>query len=113
MPEFKLVIGNKNYSSWSLRPWLALRAAGLNFAETIIPLDHDDTKFGADGDFLFGAFSIADAMFAPVVSRLHVYDIDMDASCDAYRDSVLNHPAMREWLSAAASEDWVIGRLEL
>ena len=44
MPEFKLVIGNKNYSSWSLRPWLALRAAGLNFAETIIPLDHDDTK---------------------------------------------------------------------
>ena len=70
-------------------------------------------QFGADGDFLFGAFSIADAMFAPVVSRLHVYDIDMDASCDAYRDSVLNHPAMREWLSAAASEDWVIGRLEL
>jgi glutathione S-transferase len=34
----KLVIGNKNYSSWSMRPWLALRASGIAFDEVVIPL---------------------------------------------------------------------------
>ena len=34
----KLVIGNRNYSSWSLRPWLALKQAGLPFEEIQIPL---------------------------------------------------------------------------
>jgi glutathione S-transferase len=213
--DLELIIGNKNYSSWSLRPWLAMRVIGLNFAESVIPLDHDDTKsrilarspagrvpvlrdgdvvvweslaiceyiaeanpvlwpedatarasaravaaemhagfmelrkampmncrrtpakisttpeidadinrvfdiwrdsrarFGDGGDFLFGAFSIADAMFAPIVSRLHVYDVDMDAVCDDYRDAVLRHPPMRDWLDAAGSEAWVIDRLEV
>ncbi|MDP3295962.1 MAG: glutathione S-transferase family protein [Nevskia sp.] len=40
----KLVIGNKNYSSWSLRPWLALRVAGIAFEEQRIPLDEPDSK---------------------------------------------------------------------
>lgn len=40
----KLVIGNKNYSSWSLRPWLALRMAGIPFEEQRIPLDQPDSK---------------------------------------------------------------------
>lgn len=215
MDNCELVIGNKNYSSWSLRPWLAMRAAGVAFAETVIPLDHDDTKsrilarspagrvpilqqgdvmvweslaiceyiaesnpslwpddakaraaaravsaemhagfmelrkampmncrrvpakiattpeidadiarmyeiwrncrsrYGAGGDFLFGNFSIADAMIAPVVSRLYVYDVDMDDVCAAYRDAVLTHPGMKEWLDGAAAETWVIGRLEM
>jgi len=38
MAGMKLVIGNKNYSSWSMRPWLALRASGIPFEETVIPL---------------------------------------------------------------------------
>jgi glutathione S-transferase len=38
----KLVIGNKNYSSWSMRPWLALRAANIPFEEILIPLYTDD-----------------------------------------------------------------------
>ena len=38
MTEFTLVVGNKNYSSWSLRPWLALRMAGVDFEEVVIPL---------------------------------------------------------------------------
>ena len=33
-----LIIGNKNYSSWSLRPWIAMKAAGIAFDETVIPL---------------------------------------------------------------------------
>jgi glutathione S-transferase len=39
-----LVIGNKNYSSWSLRPWLAMKVAGVNFDELRVPLDQPDTK---------------------------------------------------------------------
>jgi len=43
MAEFTLVIGNKNYSSWSLRGWLMARAAGIEFEEIMIPLDLPDT----------------------------------------------------------------------
>jgi glutathione S-transferase len=39
----KLVIGNKNYSSWSMRPWLAMRANDIAFEEIFIPLYTDDT----------------------------------------------------------------------
>jgi glutathione S-transferase len=39
-----LVIGNKNYSSWSFRPWLAIKVAGIDFDETVIPLDAADFK---------------------------------------------------------------------
>jgi glutathione S-transferase len=41
---FRLIIGNKNYSSWSLRPWIALKAAGIDFDEVVIPLYRDDSK---------------------------------------------------------------------
>jgi glutathione S-transferase len=44
MPKLHLVIGNKNYSSWSLRPWLAMATAGLPYDETVIPLDTPSTK---------------------------------------------------------------------
>lgn len=37
-----LIIGNKNYSSWSLRPWLAMKVAGVDFDEKLIPLFEDD-----------------------------------------------------------------------
>lgn len=39
-----LIIGNKNYSSWSLRPWLAMKVAGIAFEETVLPLDAPDFK---------------------------------------------------------------------
>ena len=44
MATYTLVIGNKNYSSWSLRPWLALRVAEIAFEELIIPLDEPTTR---------------------------------------------------------------------
>ena len=44
MPQPHLVIGNKNYSSWSLRPWIAMRVAGIEFSEEVIPLDQPETK---------------------------------------------------------------------
>jgi glutathione S-transferase len=43
-PKLTLVIGNKNYSSWSLRPWLAMAATGVPFAEVIVPLEFPNSK---------------------------------------------------------------------
>jgi glutathione S-transferase len=40
----RLIIGNKNYSSWSFRPWLAMKVAGIAFEETLLPLDAADFK---------------------------------------------------------------------
>ena len=44
MPELRLIIGNKNYSSWSLRPWLLLRHLQLPFEELQIPLDQPESR---------------------------------------------------------------------
>jgi glutathione S-transferase len=44
MPDIAIYLGNKNYSSWSLRPWLALKQTGAPFAETVIPLDQPNSK---------------------------------------------------------------------
>lgn len=210
--DLTLVIANKTYSSWSLRPWLALTHFDVPFDEIVIPLYQDDTstqvrkhspagkvpvlhhgsitvweslaildyladafydrlwwpadphakahartiaaemhasfgplrnampmnlsktyparkwaddvnsdvsrvhevwrdarsRFGADGNFLFGDFTIADAMYAPVVTRFKTYEIELDATCDAYASAVSNLPAMQKWSAEAAEEPWVI-----
>jgi len=212
MAERTLIMGNKAYSSWSLRPWLALRQLGLPFAEIVIPLDlpgteaailaHSPTarvpclvdgtiriweslaileylaelvpdaelwpsdpalraharalaaemhagfaalrrhlpmnlkrqpgprswspeaeqdirrieaawtecrdRHPAKGPFLFGRFSAADAMFAPVATRFHVYAVPLSSPAAAYRDAILDLPAMRDWTAAAKAEPWVI-----
>ncbi len=56
------------------------------------------------GPFLFGAFSIADAMFAPVTTRFTTYGVDLDAPCRAYVDTVAALPAMKQWRADAAQE---------
>ena len=61
-------------------------------------------RFAADGPFLFGAFSIADAMYAPVVWRFHVYNVPLPPVAAAYRDAMLAHPAMQEWYAAGIRE---------
>jgi glutathione S-transferase len=206
-----LVIGNKLYSSWSMRPWLLMRQLGIAFDEILIPLDRPDTKarvlehspagkvpilidgdvtvwetlaimeyvgdaygaqvwpvdlkaramarsvaaemhagfqalrsacpmnlgkkyarrdrgdavardvarfsdivrqarerFGHDGPFLFGEFSAADAMYAPLVTRLDTYSIALDATTQAYVDAVLALPAFQEWRNAALTEIWIV-----
>jgi glutathione S-transferase len=202
----ELVIGSKNYSSWSLRPWLALTHAGIPFRETVISFHQPDwreqvhalspngkvpllrdgelqlweslaileyvaerfpdarlwpddpsaravarsvsaemhaafanlreqctmnivarttvalsektraeiarieslwadcrTRFGG-GDFLFGRFSVADAMFAPVVTRFVTYGISVTPATRAYMDHVLALPAMQQWIAGAQAE---------
>jgi glutathione S-transferase len=54
MAQLTLIIGNRNYSSWSLRAWLQLKHAGVEFNEIVIPLDTPDThdeidKYGPSG----------------------------------------------------------------
>ncbi len=216
MAEFTIYLGNKNYSSWSLRGWLMLKQTGAAFAEELIPLDEAATRpsilrhspsgkvpalrhgehmiweslaigeylaelfpearlwpqdraarararavsaemhagfaalrshlpmnirssfpnrgltpeaqadinrvtalwrdcrkrFGEGGDFLFGSFTIADAMYAPVVSRFRTYRVELDAEAQAYGEAVWAWPAMREWAAAARNEPMIIERLE-
>lgn len=212
MSALTLVIGNKAFSSWSLRPWLALKRTGRPFREIVIPLRQPDTaariaehspsgrvpclrhgdrviwdslaiceylaetfpdaalwpadaharavarsvsaemhsgfvalrthmsmdlkvfrpgvghnpesgadiarifdlwrdtraRFGAGGPFLFGDFSIADAMYAPVVTRFLTYGVEMDGPCSGYARAVMELPAMKEWVEAAKAEPWDI-----
>jgi glutathione S-transferase len=215
-----LVIGNKNYSSWSLRPWLAMKMAGIAFDEIRIPLDHPETRATilqysptgrvpcliderADGEltvwdslaiceyineayasgalwpadagarararsvvaemhsgfsalrshlpmdirsslpgrgagslalvevaddiarietiwsealarsggpFLFGEFSIADAYYAPVVTRFHTYAVPLPAELSAYVKGVRATAPMQEWIAAAEEEAEVIAQ---
>jgi len=211
----RLLIGNKNYSSWSLRPWLAMKAAGITFEETLVSLDTPDfrakvsalsggegrgsvpvlidgevrvweslaileylaekfpeaalwpaapaaraharaissemhagfqplrrhlpmnirrpvkqrplddavkadvaridaiwcecrARFGAGGAFLFGGFSGADAMYAPVVWRFHTYVVAVSAVARDYMRAVIALPASAEWREAARREPWVL-----
>lgn len=209
-----LLIGNKVYSSWSLRPWIVMRARDIPFDETVVPLRMPETaaaikkhspsgkvpclthgtvtvweslaimeylaelypdkaiwpkavaaraharaisaeihagfmnlrkhcpmvvtqRFAsaplpedvqgdvaritaiwnearstfadaAAGPFLYGAFSAADGMYAPIVTRLRTYSIAVDAVSQRYVDAVLAHPAYRDWLASAAAEPWVL-----
>ncbi|NYH97659.1 glutathione S-transferase family protein [Cupriavidus plantarum] len=204
----KLVIGNKKYSSWSLRPWLLLRQAGIAFEEinvrlstpefateirkhspsgkvpvlidgdlhvwdslaiseyvaerfpekqlwpadaaaraharsvcaemhagfqqvrsqlpmnvtavlpgmgwnTAVQRDVDRiaaiwselrARHGDKGPFLFGTFTVADAFYAPVVSRFATYGIHLPDDAKAYADFILSLPSMQEWVTAAREE---------
>jgi len=212
----KLVIGNKNYSSWSLRAWLLLKEAGFDFEEHRIALDTDtsgkeiarfspagrvpvlvlddtavwdtlaiaetvadrwpDTeiwpadataraharavsaemhagfgalreampmncramgrkvaltdavtrdidrvfaiwsdcqqRYGHLGDWLFGRFSVADAMYAPVVLRFRTYGINLPESASVYPRRLLESAAIQDWLVESESETEVIKREE-
>ncbi len=213
----KLIVGNKNYSSWSMRPWIAMKVAGIAFEETVISLNAPDFKahvgavsgtgkvpvlidndvrvweslaileylaekfpaaglwpadaaaralaraianemhggflplrrhlpmnmwrpvlkreltpeaaanvqrieamwgdcrarFGSGGPFLFGRFGAADAMYAPVVARLHTYAVDVGADARAYMNAVMALPAWREWHDAGVKEPWVLAEDEV
>lgn len=212
-----LIIGNKNYSSWSLRPWLLLTYFDIPFEETRIPLyttmakndllryspagqvpifQHEGitvwdslaicefiaerypelscwpsqiadrararsiccemhSGFNAlrsqlpmncrlkgklksispelqsnidrvqaiwqscrqeqarSGPFLFGAFSIADAMYAPVVLRFESYGIEVGSTARAYMDAILEIPAMQTWIEAGRAEVEYIEKFEV
>lgn len=62
------------------------------------------TQYGEDGGFLFGRFSIADCMYAPVVSRFLTYEIPMSGVIMEYASRMMALPAMQEWHAESAKE---------
>ena len=63
-----------------------------------------------DQGFLFGHFTVADAMFAPVVTRFETYGVDLpslgdDGMVRAYMDAILTLPSMRDWIAGAEAEE--------
>ncbi len=61
-------------------------------------------RFGASGPFLFGAFSIADAMFAPVATRFVTHDVEIPPAAHDYVELLLGLPAMQRWAAGARAE---------
>ena len=165
MADLTIYLGNKNYSSWSLRPWLVLKRTTVAFDEVVIPLYQSGSRetvlkyspsgrvpalrhgeltvweslaiceylaetfpnfelwpkdqaarararFGQGGDFLFGQFTIVDAIYAPVVTRFRTYKIDLEREADAYCEAIMALPAMQEWITAARNEPMIIEQYE-
>src|SRR5262249_9043623 len=65
-------------------------------------------RFGGDGPFLFGRFSAADAMYAPVVSRFHTYAVEVGPASATYMQAMMALPAWQEWYAAALKEGWLL-----
>lgn len=65
-------------------------------------------RYGGDGDFLFGAWSAADMMFAPVVTRLITYSLAIPRFAQSYAMAVIHHPHMQYWIGGVQAEDEVI-----
>lgn len=64
------------------------------------------TTFGGAGGFLYGAFSAADAVYSPIVSRFHSYDVAVTPAVLAYMDRMRALPAYRQWCSDAMADPW-------
>ena len=69
-------------------------------------------RFGGTGNFLFGTWSAADIMFAPVVTRFVTYKVPMPPFAIAYMEAVLSHPHVVDWIEKAQEEPWVIEQYE-
>jgi len=65
------------------------------------------------GPFLFGERSMADAMYAPVVTRFMTYDVKLEPRLKAYADMIMAMPEMQEWIEAAKAEPADIEELEV
>jgi glutathione S-transferase len=61
-----------------------------------------------DGPYLFGAFTAADAMFAPVAARIRTYDLPVSDTATGYVDAIYALPAFQTWLSEAIKEPWIV-----
>ncbi len=70
-------------------------------------------KFASEGNMLFGTFTIADAMFAPVASRFVTYDVKLDPVSSAYVQQIYALPAMQEWLQATSLESEYLEQEEI
>ena len=70
-------------------------------------------RFGGNGPFLFGAFSLADAFFAPVVLRFTTYDVELTPPLAAYAEAVRQQPYVKDWVARAALDRRFVDAYEL
>jgi glutathione S-transferase len=70
-------------------------------------------NYGQDGPFLFGHFTIADAMTAHLVNRFVTYDIELPDDAQAYCTALRTHPPLAEWVAQAEAEDWILPSAEI
>src|SRR5207247_2414264 len=126
MPRPLLVIGNKNYSSWSLRPWIAMRVLKLDFQEVRIRLygpgaRQEILRYSPSGKVpcLVDGASRAwhSAAFLGYRADEHPLGpggpVELTPACPAYAGAVLGRPAMRERLAAAEREVESIPQFEM
>ncbi|TNE61751.1 MAG: glutathione S-transferase family protein [Alphaproteobacteria bacterium] len=100
---------------------LRARYAGLKLSDRVRKdVDRIDSlwtqcrsRFGGDGHFLFGAFSAADMMYAPVVARFIGYGVSLSPTATAYRDAMRAHPLINRWYEDAATETQVVAQDEI
>ena len=69
-------------------------------------------RFGKSGPYLFGTFSAADIMYAPVVSRFKTYGFKLPGFAMSYSEAILEHQWVQDWCAAAEEEDWTLERYE-
>jgi glutathione S-transferase len=82
--------------------------------ERVISIWNEGRKrFGQQGPWLCGRFSIADAMYAPVALRFRTYGVDLPRTASDWVEEVATHPSIREWIQASANEDEVIESEEI
>jgi len=112
----------RSYAAQMHSSFLALRETlHMDFARTLTPPAIDETvkqeityiqqawrtalmRFEDDGGFLFGQFSIADCMYAPVVSRFKTYGVPIRKEIEGYVERVMALPVMQEWFAASQKE---------
>lgn len=118
----RLVIGNKNYSSWSRRAWLYLKENHVDFEEVPLPAmsvsadcqaqirrveaiwTEARERCAARGPWLFGEFGIVDLMFAPAALRFASYGIAVGAVAEDFIQRILDRASVQEWLAAAEAD---------
>ena len=89
-----------------VRPWSPGLAADIARVAEIWTVARQ--RFGRDGPYLVGAFSLADAFYAPVAFRFRTYGVTPDGAAATYLEALLAHPFVREWESAAIAETVII-----
>jgi glutathione S-transferase len=89
-----------------VRPWSTALAADIARVAEI--WTEARRRFGKDGPFLTGAFTLADVFYAPVSFRFRTYGVTLEGAAAAYLDALSAHPLVREWETAARAEAEVI-----
>ncbi len=87
--------------------------AALDVARLESAFANTRKAYGRGGPFLFGKFTAVDAMFAPIVTRLHIYDIKVSKTTRAYMDAIMALPAYQAWIKDAAKEKWAIEKFDV